>query len=322
MRTIRYILLSVIFLTILAAIVYFSARETFLSWGTDAVKDSLRELIKAARSGTYANQCATKGSGGGSVSAEDIKVQLRFTSSSEYVMEAICPQFAFDPIVFAQGSLPEYVVRVPGSSGMVYGGERAGIVLEVFGEFERSASTLFERDLSWLSKRKAVILDEGNIQIVDDAATLQLGSGPVTSCSGYGYACCQSPSELGRGESILGLTDCPESCYAQCVARPMVLAFNPNPFFDDAMTRIVRVQSNTAVEFTVVSDAPSDAGVRAVFEFGDGQTAESSDLETPVTHVYPCAVESCEYVATVQLIDAKGTESAESSISRMLVLVE
>ncbi len=322
MRTIRYVFFVLILLTGIASAIFFAARETFLSWGTDTIKNSLRELSKAARSGAYIDQCSAKGGESGNFSVTDIKTQLRFTSASEYVMEVICSQFSFDPIVFAQGSLPEYVVRLPGTSGMVYGGERAGVMLEVFGEIEQLTSDFFGQDLNWLSKRKAVILDGDQIQVVDASASLQLGSGPVTSCSGYGHACCQFPSELGKGGRIIGLADCPESCYAQCIARPMILAFNANPFFDDAMKRTVRVRENATVEFSVVSNAPPNAGMRAIFEFGDGQNAELSDLETPVSHVYSCPVESCEYVANVRLIDAKGTESAESSVSYMTVLVE
>jgi hypothetical protein len=322
MRTIRYILLGFFVLSLVGTSVFFAARETFLSWGSDAVKDSLRELVKSARGGTYVQDCSQRIGENASISPDDITVQLRFVSSNEYVMEAICPQFAFDPIVFAQGSLPEYVTRVPGSSGMVYGGERSGVVLEVFGDIEETASVFFERDMSWISKRKAVVLAADAIQIVDDSPSMELGSGPVTSCSGYGYACCSVAAEKGTGNRILGLNDCPDSCYSSCIMRPMVLAFNSSPFFEDATTRVVRVRSNTAIEFSVVSNSLADAGVSAIFDFGDGEMLVTSDLTTPVAHRYSCATSGCQYTATVQLVDAQGIESAETSITQMVVLVE
>lgn len=300
---------------------FFGAREYFLNKGIDTVRASLRELVKAGRSGMFASQCQSNGLQAGGQTTSPI-TQLRFTSSTEYVLEVVCQDFSFEPVVVGSGTLPQFVTKIPGTSGFVYGDATiSGVGLEVFGDFAKSVDETLGKPIPFISRRIAMTLQGSTIKVAALDALPQADAGPVTSCVGYGYFCCQDGAQQGVGAQITGLAECKASCFAQCRAQPVVLAFNPNPFFIDSELRIVSVRSGSVVEFSVVSDLLADEKVTALFTFGDGKTEERSDLTTPVSHVYSCALPSCEFTASVRLTNGNGIDSSESAISKITVRV-
>ncbi len=308
-------------LVLVVAGAFFGAREYFLNKGIDTVRASLRELVKAGRSGMYANQCQSNGLRAGGQTTSPT-TQLRFTSSTEYVLEVICRDFSFEPVVVGSGTLPQFVTKIPGTSGFIYGDDTSsGVGLQVFEDLAKNVAETVGKPVPFVSKRIAMTLQGSTIKVAGLDALPQVAAGPVTTCVGYGYFCCQDGVQQGVGAQITGLTECKASCFAQCVAQPIVLAFNPNPFFIDSEQRVVSVRSGGVVEFSVVSDALADEKITALFTFGDGKTEERSDLTTPVSHVYSCALPSCEFTASVRLTNAQGVESSESTISKITVRV-
>lgn len=321
MRVITKSIPLLFFVILLVVGAFFGVREYFLNKGIDTMRASLRELVKAGRSGIYITECQNNGLQAGGQAPPT--AQLRFTSSTEYVLEILCHEFSFESLIIGSGSLPQYVKKVPGTSGFVYKDAAiSGIALEVFGDVAKSVDETVGRPIPFISRRIAVMLQGSTVKVAAPDALPQANSGPVTSCTGYGYFCCQNGVQQGVGSQITGLTECKTSCYSQCVAQPIVLSFNPNPFFIDSELRIVSVPSGSAVEFVVVSDMSADAKVTALFNFGDGKTEERGDLATPVSHVYSCAQPSCEFTASVRLTNDQGVESSETGISKMKIMVE
>jgi hypothetical protein len=320
MQVLRKFFVALIFVLLLSVGGFLLLREYVLSTGTTVLKDSLRTLVKTARSGSYAEQCTSRSSS--KIQTKEPVVQLRFISSTEYVVEVVCSEFAFDPILAEHGSLPQFVTKVPGTSGYVYDSEgRSGVALVVFAELERSLSALVGKNLSFVQKSTAMILDNVSISREAVESLETVSAGPVTSCEGYGFSCCQDGIQMGVGEQISGLVACKASCYSSCIARPVILAFNPNPFFESVTERVVRTHPGGTVEFVVVSDVIG-SGATANFSFGDGETAQSSDFTQPTAHRYLCATGSCRYSTSVRVNNAQGVESSESVLSKITVIVD
>lgn len=317
MRIIKLLFSAIIIFFIITVAGFFVARESLLFWGTSKIKNSLGTLTLSKSRDSFISQCKQLGST--FVNGEDIVTyRLRFLSSNEYLLEAVCSQFSFDPILMEQVVLPSFVTKVPGTSGFLLSSKPNGIELQVFSEEINKISEAIKIDLSSLLRRKTIIAEEG--VIISNANEALLGGGPVTSCNGYGYECCQDVSQTGVGNKITGLVDCEKSCYSSCATRPVVLSFNSNPLFDPK-ARSLTTSSGGTVEFTYVADAGKATTVGGILDFGDGKKLPISGLASQSSHTYTCTKASCEYTVRLVLEDNWGVESAETNISKIKIIV-
>lgn len=317
MRILRLLISAFIFFIIIVVGGFFLVREGLLYWGSSNVRGSLREMVQAKNRGSFGSQCTQLGS----VAIGDeqlVTYQVRFITSSEYLVEAVCEGFQYDPITIEQGSLPQFVTKVPGSSGFRYSYDAHGIELEVFSSEVAALSKATGFDFSFLVKKKTLIVDQG-ILIKSDATSF-LGEGPVTICAGYGYECCNEVSHFGVGNQIIGLPDCENSCFSSCASRPVLLSFNTNPLMDPK-TRSITIGPGDSVMFTFVADSGEAKSMSGVINFGDGQKAPISGLAGQVSHDYACASTKCTYVASLVLEDNWGVKSAELQTSKVTILV-
>lgn len=318
MRVLSTFLTLLIVISLLAIGGFFLARELFLWWGVNSFKASVQELQGQAQSGSYAAQCTERNQEGG---VQIAQTHLRFTSDTEFVIEAVCDHFSGTPILISKNHLPPYISKVPGSSGIVWGAGRSAIELRVFESLLTEIAKFVKMDISFLEKSRVIGIEE-NVVIVLDGEEEELGTGPVTSCEGYGFQCCKAESHIGVGERITGLNECKDSCYRSCSSRPLVLAFNTSPLFDPR-TRQVSITPNAAVDFSYVGDAPGASTLQASIDFGDGSLPTRLDgMSGKTTHVYTCGAGSCTYVAKLKLVDNWQVESYESPISTIQVLVQ
>ncbi|NCQ66109.1 MAG: hypothetical protein COZ34_04595 [Candidatus Pacebacteria bacterium CG_4_10_14_3_um_filter_34_15] len=317
MRIIKLLFSAIIIFLLITVTGFFIARESLLFWGTSKIKNSLRTLTLSKSRDSFISQCKQLGST--FVNGEDlVTYRLRFLSSNEYLLEAVCSQFSFDPILIEQVVLPNFVTKVPGTSGFILGSRPNGIELQVFSEEISKISDAIKIDLTGLSRKQALIADNG--VIISDGEDRFIGGGPVTSCNGYGYECCQDVSQTGIGDKITGLVDCEKSCYSACATRPVVLSFNSNPLFDP-QARSLEITNEATVEFTYVADAGKATTVGGVLDFGDGKKLPISGLAGQSSHTYSCARASCEYTVRLVLEDNWGVESAETNISKIKIIV-
>ncbi len=318
MRILRLIISAFIFFLVISVGGYFLSREALLFWGTNTIRNSLKTANQAKNKNSFASQCIELGAN--PVSGENIVTyQLRFLSSSEYLVEAVCEGFQYDPITIAQAKLPQFVTKVPGNSGFFVGKDvQSGIEIEVLAlEIDKLiAATGF--DFSFLQKQKQLIAENG--VLIHDVSQGYLGNGPVTVCEGYGYTCCDSVAQFGVGDRITGLTDCESQCFSSCASRPLVLSFNSNPILDPR-TRQVEVVSGTPVEFTYVADAGKAEIVSGILDFGDGKKAQLSGLAGQTAHTYECLRRQCEYTAKIILEDNWGVKSADLGITKVKIIV-
>lgn len=304
MRVLKFLFSAFIILAILAVAGGLMAREVLLQMGINTIKTSLSVMRRSAAGGgatTYVQQCQQKGvvvAPGESIIGE---LHLRFTSSTEYVVEVVCGSFVLDPILVETQELPMFVSKRAGSSGIVWGTGRSGVVLEVFG---RSAAVGIDDELTF----------------TDSGAATALGTGPRSACAGYGFQCCQAETMIGQGEQLNNVTDCPRTCFSSCTARPVVLSFVTQPFYDQE-TRTLAVSASDPIDFAYVVSAGTTPQATVTLDFGDGQTEQLTELQAVVSHTYSCARPSCEYQALIKVVDAAGIEAAGTPLTMIKIRV-
>ena len=292
MRIIKFLLSSLLILTLLTGIVFLLLREILLSLAINQVKNDLSYAQRVYNSpGSFLTDCRNKGIIDANLSPIQA-VQLRFTSSNNYSLELTCSQFTLEPIVIRNASLPWQVNKIPGTSGYVLnkGGFVSGFA--IWGR---------QKQLAW---------GEGET----------VSTGPITNCVGYGYSCCQEETQLGVGEIATGVTDCVKTGYRACQARPVILSFTTLPFYD-AKSRSLEIANNTQVEFAFVADLAGVENPEYILTFGDGQQEIFTNTEDKIQHLYQCHQTDCIYQANLQ-IKAGEMSSFLSPVSQIKILVK
>ena len=302
---------------VLGLIAFLIGREILLAKAVSSIKDAVVVLRAAKYKNLYFDICQRKGSqifDG----VDLVTYQLRFSSSADYVLEAVCAQLEFDPILIEKKSLPSYVEKVPGSSGLVYSSQSEdGFELVAFGDLQATIMESVGFKLP-ISKTQAIALEAGKLVYPESMEFVT--EGPVTNCEGYGFDCCDPLTEQGVGEEITGLKSCPNACFSSCINRPSLLSFTTSPFYNP-QTRRLQISRGSGVEFHYVVDGSDADQVKAKIDFGDGETRDLAAGETSTTHRYQCAYGTCEYEATIILMDKWGVKSYPSSISKIVIEV-
>lgn len=307
----------VVFVLFLSGVAFYFTREYFLYRGVENFKKS---VLVVKRNASASTACADKAPDLLGVIDSDTQpvTQLRFISSTEYVAEVLCPGYSFDPNTISQQSLDDYMTKLPGSSGLLLGTERTGVELAVFQQLQKEINTTLGTNFTFIQKNRSVVMEGGSF--VTSLPDEDLGVGPIASCQGFGYQCCQSDSQVGVGDPLLGAVGCEQSCYSSCIQRPVVLSMNTNPFFD-VKTRTLNIRSGESVDFAYVLDTGASETVQVIMDYGDGMSENSTEKTATLSHVYNCAADACEYQATLIATDAFGTQSAITPISQLQIRV-
>jgi hypothetical protein len=302
MRILQFLFSSFIIIAIISSVGFLIGREVLLLVGSSKLNSSLSQLVFFSKNGgSYIKACREKGT---PIDVNAIaRLQLRFTSDQDYVAEVVCTQFEFDPIVINTNKLPFLVKKKPGSAGVIFGGDRSAVSIEVLG------------------RSKTIGIE--NREIISIASNSQLGVTPQSTCQGFGYICCQTETITGVGEAYTQVSDCPKSCYAQCAPRPVVLSFSSDPF-PDTKSRIVAIGPGESVSFSFISSYVERLPARTELDFGDGQTQDFNGLMGDASHTYQCKSSVCTYIAKVKtsVTTKNGTiESAETPVTKLNIIV-
>lgn len=313
MRILTFFAKFSIILILLCVASFFAAREVLLLAATHTLKSSISELVLMSHKGEYQASCRAKGA------LDTIPgLQLRFISDTEYVLEVNCVENTVEPVLLEKKVLPPFVTKTQGGSGFSLRSQSA-VELVVFKEVHDFVAQWLFIEPTFITRSVTVAAAEGTL--IEESTLLDYENGPVTSCSGYGYFCCDTVAQKGLGNSITGLTGCEQNCYSQCVSRPLVLSFTTSPFYEFS-TRRLSIGKGESVEFSYVSEPGPGNTVMAVIDFGDG-LSETLDTDTGTfLHKYSCLTARCEYVARITLTDNWGVESADTDISTVTIVVE
>jgi hypothetical protein len=291
--------------------------------GMQSLKSGVLQLNRAQVPAELSRSCQESGFS----ASESIQLHLRFTSDTEYIVEAWCTGIPTLRQTISSGKLSNFVRKIPGASGYVSADMYKGAVaIEVFPALPNFVQSWFGIDAPWLSKQQALIL-EGRVISTTSAITtpeawsITYDPGPETNCAGLGFACCDAMLGAGEGEQVSRVIDCPESCYQRCVSRPLVLSFTPDVYFSDPTNRVVSISPNTTVSFSVVADSLSTDFVTAVVDFGDGASQTLGSLEEKAVHTYTCPQFDCRYTATARVLTPNGIASADTPLTKLDVVV-
>lgn len=319
MRVIKFLFSSFLVLAVIAGGAFLITREVLLQWALSTVRQSLGVLRQdSVHAGAFFLDCQKKGGVVSDTQPLISAFQLRFTSSTEYVLEVVCAQFPSDPILVSSHQLPMFVTKIPGQAGILWGNERSGIGLQVWG------------------RSRAILASDREVQY--ETASKQLGGlgvGPAAACQGYGFMCCPSDSSVGVGEQIGSATDCPKTCYQSCAYRPVVLSLVTQPFFDPKL-RVLSVAEGESVEFSYVLDVIKTKGATGTLDFGDGEQVPLSIPRGQATHTYSCSNSAggsgaamtgssqgrCQFTAQILLQDGAGVEIADTPVRSVRIVVQ
>lgn len=301
MRVLKFLFTTLVFVAIVGGIGVLIGREVLLIIGVADIRSSVARLKSAYRDRSqFARECEGKGA---PIDSDLISaLQLRFISSTEYVVEVVCGQFVLDPIIIERKSLPFLVSKVPGSGGIIWGDEPSAMAVTVLG---RSRTIAIEQRESFYENYKP---------------GTPFGKTPVTSCTGFGFSCCEEGVSLGQGEQNPAALDCPRSCYSSCKERPVVLSLATDPYLQ-IETRSLEASTSETITFSYVVSVPVAPGTVTI-TYGDGQSDQLTELTGSFTHQYSCEQAQCEYIATVSVVDADGTTSADVAVSKATVFIK
>lgn len=302
MRILKLLFFSCILVAVVSGISFLLVREVLLSLAVTQVKSGVTVLKQLKLSpGMPAVQCTS--SNLANVPLVPVEaIQLAFTSATDFQAEVICETPLREPQVVATFTLPPFVKKMPGTAGLLWG-KNSGIVLELWG------------------RHRSVLLTDQEVSVSHQVVNVSQGQPLIATCQGYGFSCCGTDAAVGQGEQTDQVRDCPKSCYASCLARPVVLSFTSQPFFDP-QTRTLTVGASEAVTFNYVVDFGATQAGTLTFDFGDGATEMFTDAVGTVEHLFSCPADSCEFPVKVFVSDTQGTRSIDTTISQMKVLVK
>lgn len=302
MRILRFLFKSALVLGVLAVLGFFIGRELLLFAGTSQLRNAAVQLRQASQNRTtYIVECQKRGATDLTVDVIE-QIQLRFKDSRQYSVEVLCRHLSLDPIIVSEHTLPMFVTKVPGTSGLVWDAGVNAVGLELWG------------------RTKSFVLEGTEFSTTNAQTNALLASGPVTSCQGYGYSCCTNESAEGVGNQITVAQDCPRTCYQSCVARPVVLSLSTDPYFETA-TRQLEIAPEQEVTFSYVADFGATSGATVVLDFGDGQHQEFDQKQGTATHVYACPRRGCQFTAHLKIINDQQVESVPTTISQVQINV-
>ncbi len=300
MRIIKFLLGSVATLGVVAVLGFFLGREVLLFWGISTVKSSLSELESiSVNYGNYVQTCRQKGAPMDQIAVAGL--QLRFINDQEYLLEIICNGIQFDPIVILDKKLPPLVTKEPGAGGVIWGSDLSSVALTVLGRRQ--------------------VIGVQNKSVVNLGRAVATGVSPLTTCQGRGYVCCTSDAQFGTGQLQDQVNDCPKSCYATCLPRPIVLSFSSDPILDQ-QTRTVTIGPNQTVSFAYVVSYDNKVLPTITLDYGDGQTEVLKKLTGQTSHLYTCNVGTCKYQVNIAVSTPEQISSVQNTISQLTVAVQ
>jgi hypothetical protein len=303
MRVLKTLFFSLFWLVLIAGIGFLITREVLLQLALSQLTSDAKQLQGIARNtGVYIQDCQAKGSNplDGSIIES---IQLRFTSPNEYQIEVICSQYSIDPLIVEKQTLPYFVTKVPGTSGLTWRFEPTAVSLQLWG------------------RTRSLGISEEKVEPGLTPAEVGTAFAPITSCLGLGYTCCQNETTIGEGPTVSTVTDCPRTCHTSCNSRPVILSVSSQPFIDQA-TRTVTIPRGSEVSIGYVVDHQGLEGVVTTVDYGDGQQDQFTEVSGFAPHTYQCATGGCRYAVQVSATSADGVVSADTPITKVTVIVQ
>ncbi len=301
-------LFTIVFgLGMVVLIVVLVAPEVVAWVGAIKIRGEVAEVVALSRKPVNDRDCGVSGAFSGERPLSGY--QLRFTSDTDYVLEAVCTSSLDKNVVVREGKLPWGVVKKAGYSGIKVG------------------LTAVDQSENWLvvgrwGRYWAVGYKDGKVEMLRVWRTGEIVAGQTAgnTCTGWGYQCCSVINQVGSGAGVdQGVLDCPGNCFAVCQSRPAVTAFSSDPAPGENRVLYLSRAKAEATFFWKVQDV--DGGInRVVVNFGDGQKEESSLESNGLVHRYNCSG-NCAFTVTITAVDNDGLENNPGALLASMTVV-
>jgi hypothetical protein len=327
MRFLKLFFGLALLLSILSGLVYVTVVEVTIRYGAWDLRQDLEKvtILAAEPKSEHFRRCADTLKADPDTTNEQMPqpgmvtyplsaYQLRFTSTTEYVIEVVCNRKPVKILALDSGKLSRGLVKVAGS-GMYVPIRKAnesyrdvtGMVRLGFG-YRVLDVGLLEGTPGWLMDTGAYPLNEGKHI-------------PATSCEGWGYRCCYPALEVGEGAKEPRATDCSAICYSHCGQRPVLIFFNTDPVLDYKSRTLTLYGSEVMVSFGYELIDADSALEKVMIDFGDGESYETSVQKGLVQHTYRCDQPECVYVARINAIDVTEYTMGDSRSKDVTILM-
>jgi hypothetical protein len=221
--------------------------------------------------------------------------QLRFTSPTSFVIEAVCSGATSSTVQVKSGELPA------GSS--VLSGTGVAVPIKTMPEDAQFVVRVGDVAMAYGFKDGDVYSDESH-----EVYEIASGTQPQTTCEGVGKICCDSHKQVGFGAQNASVSDCPQTCFDSCMNRPEVTLFNSDPPAT-SLDRIVDLtRANSTIRISYRIDDPDNTIQSVDVDWGDGQGASDLPAKHTLDHEYACASSSCAYKVTLSAQDTTGLD--------------
>lgn len=298
MRIVGFFIRWIFILALLAAGVYFFTGQMWMAITTRGFLADLKKVQDATlNTRQYISQCQKAPAA--STLSNAIAVQLRFVDEKNYQLELRCTLIEDAPVLLSKGTLPLFVTKAPGSSGLyvdLTSAASSSVTLKAF-----AATKVFSVDTS-----------------EQFYGATSIPSAPATQCIGWGGRCCSPEQERGEGaQQREGVLDCANNCFAACTALPYIQAFSSDPY--PTTPGVVSMTSDSVtVTFAYTASLLNGKIASVHMDFGDGQSEDSTLPIGAFVHTYTCAG-PCSNQAVITAKDAKGNSSVVNSSTTIYI---
>ncbi|MEK7458155.1 MAG: hypothetical protein AAB612_01560 [Patescibacteria group bacterium] len=312
MRVLLLLAKFLVGLGLLVGVVFLISREGLLLWGQYTIqRDADRLRASAVNAKEYTTSCENTFPGIDSGNALS-GLQIRFVDDHTYQVELVCAQHEQDPILLRTVSLPMFVTRMPGSSGLFFG-------------VGKPIHTTMELGL-WGRRYRITVGDTAALQKSTQQSTTRMQY-PESNCAGWGYHCCDVVTQVPDGLPVAGVAqDCRNSCYSVCKSRPLVLSFRSDPQQKTGVQGEQTVNltaDNSILAFAAIVSAPDAALQKVVIDFGDGSNEEFTKDQITTTHTYTCTTSAvCSFSAKIIAFDIDGLQSPDLPTNTIKIVVQ
>lgn len=305
MSFIRLFFIFVVLSFLFGVIGFFGGREFVLYWASQGVARAGQQITRPTTWKNYVTGCPTEITSQGPAFSG---FQLRFIDQVTYALEVRCQ--GADSVLRAEYQLPWGVKKTTGSAGFYYDYEPQTLNGEVTLEF-------------W-GQTKSIVTEGSDTFRQTWGKSNYQASLPASACVAHGFQCCSATEEVGQGsQQLYGVTDCPDTCYSQCLQRPVALSFQTNPAVDHENRQILIPGTSTLVLFAYAFDQIESPIKEVVVDFGDGQQASFSTPNQEFSHEYECRQTTlCIFPVTVRAIDQRGIESAVTRLTTAIIQLD
>ncbi len=306
-------------LSLLFVVVLISGVAAFV-WGkpmvrsvttTHEIRSALRLVDNLAQEPKHYEQCQDK-------TKDDLfankryplsAYQLRFTSPTSFVVEAVCSGASRPTVLVKAKNLP--------FGSQVISGTGAEVPIKTEPADAQFVVAVNKAQVLYGFKDGEVFTDDSEIE-----TEVAIGAQPQTTCKGVGKVCCSAQKQVGSGQLESSVSDCPSTCFDSCMNRPVVTLLNSDPPATSLDRLVTLTKADNSLRISYRIDDPDNTIKSVDVDWGDGQEASGLPAKHMLEHEYICASSQCAYRVTLSAQDTTGLDLLDGRLNWLDVQVK